>query len=210
MTTLFWVLIAIISAEFAGYLLHRLLHSGKIDYLSRSHMIHHMRIYGPKMDMLATEYRLSVKHRPSFLGVGLEWIAPGLVLYAVIIIFLAILSVPWQYVLLLVAVSFAYIYAFYNYLHDAMHIDGFWLQKTPLDAWFLRRRGWHFLHHTELSDDGRMKNNFGITFVILDRVFGTFADRAEKFNEKGFMAAERRYASVLDDFDRQHPRADVV
>lgn len=205
MTAIFWILIALISAEFAGYLLHRLLHSGRIDYLSRSHMVHHMCIYGPKMDMLAPVYKLSVRHRPSFLGVGLEWIAPGLILYAVIILSLVFFSVPWFYILLLVAVSFVYIYVFYNYLHDAMHIDGFWLQKTPLDAWFLRRRGWHFLHHTELSDSGLMKCNFGITFVILDRVFGTFADRAEHFNEKGFMAAERRYASVLKDFDRKNP-----
>jgi hypothetical protein len=38
-------------AEFLGYWLHRLLHSDKIPALSRSHMIHHLRYYGPKHRM---------------------------------------------------------------------------------------------------------------------------------------------------------------
>ncbi len=200
---LFWSVTAIVLAECSGYWLHRLLHSGKIDYLSSSHMIHHMRIYGPKMPMLDRRYHLAVKHRHAILGIGMEWIVPGLILYGIILSALLLLHVAWSFVILFALLSFSYIWVFYNYLHDAMHIDGFWLEKTLLKRWFAQRRVWHFLHHTELSDDGRMFLNFGITFVVLDRAFGTFGSQKKAFNEAGFSAAEKRYAPILDKFDRR-------
>ena len=38
---------SIIVAEFFGYLLHRLMHTGLIPWMSVSHMKHHMLLYGP-------------------------------------------------------------------------------------------------------------------------------------------------------------------
>ena len=42
-----WLMTSIFVSELLGYLLHRLLHSGKIGFLSRSHMKHHLVFYGP-------------------------------------------------------------------------------------------------------------------------------------------------------------------
>ncbi len=42
---------SVIVAEFAGYWLHRLLHSDKFPALSRGHLIHHFLIYGPRQPM---------------------------------------------------------------------------------------------------------------------------------------------------------------
>jgi hypothetical protein len=42
-----WIGISILVSELLGYLLHRLMHSGKITFLSRSHMRHHLLLYGP-------------------------------------------------------------------------------------------------------------------------------------------------------------------
>jgi sterol desaturase/sphingolipid hydroxylase (fatty acid hydroxylase superfamily) len=42
------ILAAALIAELTGYLMHILLHSNKIAFLSKSHMIHHLVLYGPK------------------------------------------------------------------------------------------------------------------------------------------------------------------
>src|SRR5579864_7760102 len=46
-SVLAWFAVSIGVSELLGYLLHRLLHSGKIGFLSRSHMRHHLVLYGP-------------------------------------------------------------------------------------------------------------------------------------------------------------------
>src|SRR5260221_7434388 len=47
---------SIVVAEFAGYWLHRLLHSDKFPTLSRGHLVHHFLTYGPRQPMRAGEY----------------------------------------------------------------------------------------------------------------------------------------------------------
>ena len=42
-----WVAASVVVAELLGYILHRLMHSGWIPWLSTSHMKHHLVLYGP-------------------------------------------------------------------------------------------------------------------------------------------------------------------
>ena len=51
-----WVVGSGIVAELLGYLLHRLLHSGWIRWLSASHMKHHMVLYGPLQKQRPSEH----------------------------------------------------------------------------------------------------------------------------------------------------------
>src|SRR5437899_11379995 len=68
---------SVVVAEFAGYWLHRLLHSDKFPSLSRGHLIHHFLIYGPRQPMRAGEYHDATDNRFSVGNVGIEWLAPS-------------------------------------------------------------------------------------------------------------------------------------
>ena len=56
MILLSWASGSAVSAELLGYLLHRLLHSGWIAFLSRNHMRHHLVIYGPLQEQHSPAY----------------------------------------------------------------------------------------------------------------------------------------------------------
>ena len=56
MILLSWATGSAVSAELLGYLLHRLLHSGWIAFLSRNHMRHHLVIYGPLQEQRSQTY----------------------------------------------------------------------------------------------------------------------------------------------------------
>jgi hypothetical protein len=88
---------SVIVAEFAGYWLHRLLHSDKFPALSRGHLIHHFLIYGPRQPMRAGEYHDATDNRFSVSNVGVEWLVPS----ALILLFcwgvMAALGVPPVY-----------------------------------------------------------------------------------------------------------------
>jgi len=58
------VLCSCLVAEFAGYWLHRLLHTDKLSFLSRGHMLHHLLLYGPTQPMRGTFRTLATRHRP--------------------------------------------------------------------------------------------------------------------------------------------------
>ena len=51
-----WIVGSVMIAELLGYLLHRLLHSGWIRWLSASHMKHHMVLYGPLQKQRPSEH----------------------------------------------------------------------------------------------------------------------------------------------------------
>src|SRR5258708_15941018 len=76
------LLSACLLAEFFGYWLHRLLHSDKIPFLSRGHLIHHFLIYGPGQPMRLDKYHDATEQRFSVGNVGLEWLVPSAVILA--------------------------------------------------------------------------------------------------------------------------------
>lgn len=50
--------LAVVASELLGYLLHRLLHSGWIPFLSMNHMKHHLLLYGPLQKQRPSEHYL--------------------------------------------------------------------------------------------------------------------------------------------------------
>jgi sterol desaturase/sphingolipid hydroxylase (fatty acid hydroxylase superfamily) len=186
--------------ETVGYFLHILLHSEKIAWLSRGHMIHHLKIYGPKRSLRQPgPYRDSVDGRWGFLGIGLEWLLPiVLVLVSAVALASVVLRIPAGVQAVFMGTALLWGKFMFGDLHDSMHVEGHWLASLPVaSGWYRGIRRLHDIHHLHFSDDGRMPKNFGIAFFGFDRLFGTFEESAGAFNGPGYEAALRRYAGVI-------------
>lgn len=189
----------ILFTEFVGYFLHILLHSEKIAWLSRSHMIHHLRIYSLEAGLRQpAPYKDSTDGRAALGGIGFEWLLPiAGVLGAMLLAFRAA-GVPWLLQALFAVPALAWGKVMFGALHDSMHIEGHWLTRFPLTrAWFTEARRLHDVHHVRFTDDGRMLTNYGISFFGFDRLFGTYAPAAGGFNSSGHRAALKRYKSLI-------------
>ena len=185
---------SIVVAELAGYWLHRLLHSDKFPSLSRGHLIHHFLIYGPRRPMRAAEYHDATVNRFSLGNVGLEWLAPS----AIILLFcwgvMLFFGVSPAYQVLALCTLLAWPLLMFNYLHDRMHLENFWMARVPLlKTWFLNARRLHDIHHRSVNSAGFMDTNFGIGFYFFDRFFRTMTRRHRPFNWTGYRAAIERY-----------------
>ena len=181
-------------AEFAGYWLHRLLHSDKFPALSQGHLIHHFLIYGPSQAMRHDEYRDATHGRFSVGNIGLEWLVPSaLILFTCWgAMFAARVSPIYQ--ALSITTLIAWPVFMFSYLHDRMHLRDFWMARTPiLKIWFCNARRLHEIHHRAMNNEGRMEANFGIGFFWFDRLFGTMGRRHQPFNWNGLQAAMQRY-----------------
>jgi sterol desaturase/sphingolipid hydroxylase (fatty acid hydroxylase superfamily) len=185
---------SIVVAEFAGYWLHRLLHSGRIPALSRGHLIHHFLIYGPRQPMRAEDYHDATDNRFSVGNIGLEWLAPSAIILFLCWGVMALLGVPPIYQVLALCTLLAWPILMFSYLHDRMHIENFWMTRVPLlRIWFLKARRMHDIHHRSVDGDGFMDTNFGIGFYFFDRFFRTQAKRHRPFNWAGYQSAIERY-----------------
>ena len=185
---------SIVVAEFAGYWLHRLLHSGRFPALSRGHLIHHFLIYGPHQPMRAEDYRDATENRFSVGNVGVEWLAPS----AIILLFcwgaMVLLGVPRTYQVMALCTLLAWPILMFSYLHDRMHVENFWMARAPfLKTWFLKARRLHDIHHRSVNNEGYIDANFGIAFYLFDRFFRTLAKRHRPFNWAGYKTAIDRY-----------------
>ncbi|MBI5239095.1 MAG: sterol desaturase family protein [Elusimicrobia bacterium] len=186
-------------AEVYGYWLHILLHSNRIEFLSRDHMLHHLVIYGPRQPLVRPgPYLSSTKGRLGLGAIGLEWLVPVVLAILACLALLRACGAAWPTAAAFVGASLAWSSVFFNYVHDATHIKGIWLEQAPLlRSWFATTRRLHILHHTVLDDEGHMAANFGISFALCDRLFGTFLAAARPFNESGLRAALRRYSYIF-------------
>ena len=196
-----WILLSIllgfVFSEVVGYIVHQLLHSERIPYLSRSHMIHHLKHYGPKMSMRSDVYLKSIEGRASIGTVGLEWMAPLGIVSALSIGSLLLLGLPLLYILIGYVTAVIWGIVGFSMVHDAMHIRNVWLLRNPvLGRWFKRARRLHDIHHVQINDSGKMQKNFGMCFFLLDRLFGTYSPSLGHFNEPGFEKAKERYAFI--------------
>jgi sterol desaturase/sphingolipid hydroxylase (fatty acid hydroxylase superfamily) len=195
MHILIYAAAACVFSEFVGYWVHILLHSHRVPFLSRNHMIHHLVVYSPDRPLRpSASYIGSTEDRANLLGIGLEWVLPlGAVFSAVLVAFhfVGVRAVD-QAVFLGIAVAWGF--SMFGYFHDAMHMKGTWLERSPL---FKHARKLHDIHHLNLTDDGTMAYNFGICFFFFDRVFRSFREEHVRFNVAGFAAARKRYAYVL-------------
>lgn len=200
------VFASILLAELFGYALHRLMHSGRLRALSRAHMIHHLALYGPRQPMRTTEYKDATYGRTSIGNVGLEWLIPSALILAASWSAMWLLGVPFGYRCLAFVTLVAWPAFMFSYLHDRMHIQGFWMERAPLlNSWFRAARRLHDIHHRSIDESGRMDKNFGIGFYFLDRIFRTLAKRHCPFNWHGYHEAVRRCwleEELLEEFSR--------
>lgn len=189
-----WSMGSCITAEFLGYWLHRLLHSGAIPFLSRNHMTHHLVRYGPLQKQRSPKYLDATEGRASLTNIGVEWLIPSACLIATVIATFWFLHVSLPYQLVSLGVMLAWSFLMFSFLHDGMHIEKFWMERRRwLDTWFLSARRLHDIHHRMLSDDGLMNKNFGIGFFVFDRIFGTFSADQKPFNQRGYSAAKDKF-----------------
>src|SRR5438132_11988316 len=114
-----WFAASIDVSELLGYLLHRLLHSGKIGFLSRSHMRHHLVLYGPmRSQRPADRYHDATTGQIALGNVGLEWLVPGAMLLAVSIALLHFLHVTVFHQIVFLVGSLTWSFIMFSYLHD--------------------------------------------------------------------------------------------
>jgi len=200
------VFASVLIAELAGYGLHRLMHSGRIPALSRAHLIHHLLLYGPRQPMRSQNYKDATCGRAAIGNVGLEWLVPAALILAVCWCGMWLLCVGLAYRCLAFATLVAWPTFMFSYLHDRMHIQGFWMERAPvLRTWFRKARRLHDIHHRSIDESGRMDKNFGIGFYFFDRLFRTFAKRHCPFNWHGYRQAVRRAQlkeDLLEEFSR--------
>ena len=187
-------------AEFLGYWLHVLLHSNKIVFLSKNHMIHHLVIYGPKKPFLTDTYQTAlIEGRPGIAGIGLEWLMPAVLIIGSIWIIMWLLNIPLHLILIFLGVAIVWELVIFNYMHDALHIRNFWMEHNKyFSKWFLKIRENHEIHHMEIDNKGRMNKNYGICFFFFDHLFGTFEKKFVKFNEEGYETAKRIYSYIYE------------
>jgi sterol desaturase/sphingolipid hydroxylase (fatty acid hydroxylase superfamily) len=185
---------SVVVAEFAGYWLHRLLHSDKFPALSRGHLIHHFLIYGPGQSMRAAHYQDATDNRFSVGNVGIEWLMPSGIILFLCWGVMAVFGVPAIYQVIALGTLLGWPILMFSYLHDRMHIENFWMTRVPvLRAWFLSARRMHDIHHRSVDNQGLMDTNFGIGFYFFDRLFRTIAHRHRRLNRAGYRCAVERY-----------------
>jgi len=190
---------SVLFAEFTGYWVHRLLHSERIPYLSRSHMIHHLRDYGPDTSMRpSASYRKATDTRAGIAGIGFEWLLPIALSLCVVLTTLTVLGVGLWPQLLFSLSSIGWGVLMFSYMHDSMHCRNFWMERhSLLRKWYRRARRNHDIHHLLLHPSGRMHRNFGICFFGMDRLFGTFARKASRPEPELIALTRARYAAVI-------------
>lgn len=192
---------SIIAAELLGYLLHRLMHSGWIPWLSKSHMKHHMVLYGPLQKQRPSEKYLDATTGEVAIGnIGLEWVIPSSLILAISVAALSLFRISCTDQAVCIGTILAWSSLMFSYLHDRMHIKNFWMGRAPvLSYWFVRARRLHDIHHHALNNNGLMDKNFGIGFFAFDRLFGTLAFDSLVFNHLGYAAAQVRFRSLYRD-----------
>jgi len=192
------LVLAFIFSEFAGYVMHILLHSQKIEFFSKAHMIHHLQIYGPQMSQRPNEgYIYSTTNRAGVAGIGLEWLAPVGVTVALIVGAGLLMGVGISHIALFVAGALGWGWFLFSYMHDSMHLKNFWMAENRFfKKWYVNARKNHDIHHMRVNDEGKMDVNFGICFFFFDKLFGSYKNNFEKFNQKGLEAAKQKYAFI--------------
>jgi len=192
------IAVALLTAELIGYFLHALMHSNKIEFLSKSHMIHHLVIYGPKQPFRTEKYQTSlIDGRPGIDGIGLEWLLPIAIIITTMSLILWLLRIPLELSLIFIGTGLVWEFIMFNYMHDSMHLEHFWMNKNRLlGKWYKGAQLKHEIHHLEIDDQGRMCSNYGICFFFFDRLFGSYVNKFNEFNEAGFEKAKTRYAYI--------------
>jgi len=187
-----------VTAELLGYWLHRLLHSGLIGFLSRNHMRHHLVLYGPLHKQRSDEYKDATSERVSLGNIGLEWLFPAALIVGGVVGLFQFFHVRVIYQLISLASGVGWSVLMFSYLHDVMHVEGFWLETNRwFRRWFISARQLHDIHHQLVNDTGLMDKNFGIGFFLFDRIFSTLCITNPGFNRAGYKVALKRFKEII-------------
>jgi len=189
------IMASIVAAELLGYVLHRLMHSGWIPWLSASHMKHHLILYGPLQKQRPSDKYIDATTGEIAIGnIGLEWIIPSALILAIALAVLSLFHLSYFNRACCIGTILMWSFLMFSYLHDRMHIRNFWMERAPVvRRWFARARRLHDIHHHALNNHGLMDKNFGIGFFAFDKLFGTLAFDALAFNQRGYSAAKIRF-----------------
>jgi hypothetical protein len=146
-----WAFFCVPLCEINGWLMHQAMHRSRWPWLVRAHRIHHEVVYPPRT-FLRDEAYIAVGDRSRFVLLGsvvlvLAWAAFPLLPFAIF------------------AAEFAAYGLVNDYLHDASHVKGHWLERY---RWFIRLRERHVLHHIDTSI------NLGISLHTVDAIAGTY------------------------------------
>lgn len=190
------VALGVVYAEFVGYWVHRLIHSGKIEWLAKVHMEHHLREYGPRMPMRTEGYKSP--NTIKIANIGLEWLIPIALVTTVTVTASLLLGFSLLTTAIFMASGIGWGIFLFNYMHDLLHLKNTWVLNTSLRKWFIGVRRLHDIHHIQLTDEGRMDVNFGICFFGMDKLFGTHQKTTYGFNYKGLEAAKKTYSHIYD------------
>lgn len=200
---LVWTAGSCLVTELVGYWLHRLLHGGRIAFLSRSHMKHHLVIYGPMQDQRSTEYKDATTESASLGNIGLEWLISSALLLASAVTAFHFLHVRLAYRFVALGASLLWGFLMFSYLHDVVHVEGYWMEKNRgLWRWFTSARNLHDIHHHVVNYEGLMDKNFGTGFFLFDRVFGRLCVETDALDEIGYEKALKRFNALWEGRDR--------
>ena len=155
--------------EFCGYWWHRLgEHGGKLGKsVIAKHYRHHEKDYPiDRFNLGEKDYRKAGSW---------SWYVLG----ALIIAFL-FLAIPRPYNFVAIISGVLYAKFVMSYLHGKFHV-GTELEKS---AWFRGRRRLHEIHHWG-------PYNYGISFFVMDRLFGTYRTEFPKTKEPNFPVGDK-------------------
>jgi sterol desaturase/sphingolipid hydroxylase (fatty acid hydroxylase superfamily) len=151
--------VAFVAVCLFGYGSHRFLHSPKSGSLYRMHKTHHT-LYSSE-SFFSETYRSAGKDNSSFLFGAMSI---PLLLLPIVLHLLGTMSLG---LMLATLGEMLFLGWLHDYLHDAFHITGHWLNRFAL---FRKWIGLHIRHHQDTQ------TNFGIFSFVIDKLFGSFSD----------------------------------
>ena len=194
MTWLLVIVGSLLLAEFYGYWLHVLLHSYLIPPLSIAHMDHHISSYPPGSPQRSSEYIRENNGEITLFGIGLEWLAPSLVILLLTILFEWLIGLSWHMIILSVSTIIIYTILLFSVLHDTFHIKNHPILRIKwIKKWYLKIRKLHDIHHHFVDEKGLMNKNYGIAFFFFDKIFNTYLPTLRGgYSKKGISIAKNK------------------
>jgi hypothetical protein len=140
-----------------GYAVHKALHHPALGKIHDTHDVHHKLMYPPEDYLDTGKYREVPDNAQPFK----YYAAAAVPLVAAVFIFLPLT------IAISLAVELAVVAWANDWLHQKMHIKGYWLERY---TWFHHLRALHWHHHV---DDSK---NIGIFSWFTDKILGTYEE----------------------------------
>jgi len=154
-------LLTSIGTTFFGYWAHKSLHLKLMSFFSKSHKVHHDKLY-PLDDFKSDVYRSAGKDSTviffAFASIPVVAIPFILSFFGVLTLFQAFFSFG-------VMLGIGWLH---DYIHAVFHLNSHWLQRVSFVSKYLEKlEKLHYLHHVDEN------KNFGILVFWWDQLFRT-------------------------------------